>query len=98
MSKMRIENWSYGSQGSSVVAEFSIYYDNIKRADHFVKIIKSKKGNLFVSLPTRKITDEYGQEKYAPIVEIYEDVKRDFSKAVLELAEPLLRGISQATT
>lgn len=91
---MEILNYDEQPPGGSSIAVFSVRLPQAGMTFHKIKLIRSKKGNLFLSLPSygeSDPNDPFGKKTYHPYVEMTLDRKTDFQKKVLEALEPFLR-------
>ena len=85
---MRIADWKDGAQGTNIIGEFCLFDDKTGFFMNFLKIIRSKKGSLFLAMPNKGIKDEMGQTTWVPYYGYSEQRSRSFQEKVLELAKP----------
>lgn len=88
---MEILNYEEQSPHSPVIGVFSVRLPAAKMIFHRLKLIRSKKGNLFVSFPAFSTNDEFGEKKYTPFIEMDKDKSAEFQTKVLEALKPFLR-------
>lgn len=89
---MEIHNWRDAAQGEWHIGEFSIYFDKIDWWQHKVKVSRSKKGGLYLKMPSYSITDPMGKKIWHESSHPGDKRKDDFRKAVMELIEPLIKS------
>ena len=88
---IRIENYRSENQGSTI-AIFDIYLEKLQLTLRNWKLIRTKKGQLFVSAPAfgqPHPTDEFVKKTWIPYVEWSEERNKDFQAKVLEAVRPL---------
>ena len=79
---MEIKNFQHFSNSNSVLATFDIYLPALKMTIHNVKIVKSKSGKQFYSIPSYPYTTESGEKKYQPVVSFSKEKQTDFYHAL----------------
>ena len=82
---MKIEDFCATDGLSSVVATFTLYWDSAHVRFRNVKLIRSKKGKLFISFPSTKKDDQF-----LSLIEFDEEQRFPFQNKVLTLLEPFL--------
>lgn len=90
---MEILNYDEQPPTGNVVAIFSVRLPAAAMTFHKIKLIRSKKGNLFISLPSYAVDSmsEFGKKEYHPYVEMDEERKKEFQNKVLEAIKPFVR-------
>jgi hypothetical protein len=89
---MEIENYREQPPNQPVVAIFDIAFSKPRRCVwHEWKLIKSKKGFLFLQEPSFSRVDEFGTRKWFPLIEFSSEDKKEFSNEIIELLKQFLR-------
>lgn len=92
---MEILNYDEKNASSSVLAEFSIYWGpQYGMTFHKWKLIRSKRGDLFVTGPSysTEVMDGFVPKKeWHQMIEFSKEKNSAFQKKVLELLEPFMR-------
>lgn len=88
---MQILNFVDMLPGGSVLSEFSIsFYPQKKVIYHKWKLMRSKKGALFISGPSFSVVEDDGTKSWHPMIEMEKEEKEDFQKKVLALLQPFI--------
>lgn len=74
------------SQSPPVIATFSVTIPALKLTLHKLKVMRSKKGHLFISYPSW-MQEDYGQKSYHPYIEFDLEKKKEFESKVFELLQ-----------
>ncbi len=82
---MQIINFKDLGPSSPTVATFDIYFHAWEMTFHKVKLVKTKKGRMFVALPTWCELLEDGTKKFHPYILFSEKKTDGFQKSVLDL-------------
>lgn len=88
---MQIENYEEQRKGGSVVAVFDLTIPALGFTCRRWKLMRNKKGGLFVTSPSFSTEDASGQKIWHKYVEVAENRSREFQKAVLEALKPFLK-------
>ncbi len=93
---MKIENYREANPNDKFVARFDIFLeDEWSTVYHEWKLIRAKKGNLFISGPAYGVDDGMGGKKYFPFIEFTPEKKQNFEKKVMELLKDFMRPSPQ---
>ena len=85
--KMKIENVEQLSLGGNTVATFSAYFEDMQFTIHKIKLIRTKKGGLIISLPSY-YSGVNLQKSWAPYIEFsLEKGKQFYQDAFQQLKE-----------
>jgi hypothetical protein len=88
---MEIENYREQPAGGSVVAIFDIAWPaQFGLTFRNWKLIRSKKGNLFITGPSYSEVQHNGDKKWLPFIDFNKEKKESFEKKVLEALGPFL--------
>lgn len=71
------------SDNPPVIATFTAYIPAIKLFIHKLKVVRSKKGHLFISYPSY-MEQQSDEKKYLPYFEFDSDRKKEFENQVLQ--------------
>lgn len=82
---MQILNYSDVIGKPSVIGEFDLYFVSWEMTLSKLKVMRSKKGHLFVSFPAWCEKFEDGTKKFHPYITFSDKKGADFQKAVKEL-------------
>jgi DNA-binding cell septation regulator SpoVG len=83
---------------SSILGMVTVTFNNLLKVNDY-KIIKSKKGDAFVSAPSRSYQANDGTTKYVNIVEVLgEELGPEFSRQILDAYNRKVSGSSVAST
>lgn len=82
---MQIINFKRNAHGSTVVATFEVYIPALQATLRQLKLIQSKKGSNFVSLPSFKQDNEEGKPIYRPYLDFSKDRLEAFLKEIYHL-------------
>jgi len=88
---MQIENYDEQHKGGSIVAVFDLTIPALGFTCRRWKLIRNKKGGLFVTSPSFSVDDGSGEKTWQKYVEVSESRSREFQKAVLEALKPFLK-------
>jgi hypothetical protein len=89
---MEIHNWHDAPKEDWYIGEFSIYFDKMDWWQHKVKVARSKKGSLYLKMPSYSTTDEMGAKKWHESSHPGEKRRDDFRKQVMELIDPFVKS------
>lgn len=91
---MQIANYKEMNPNSgSVIAEFSAVGEKVTY--HRLKLMRSKKGHLYIAYPSFKENRDDPASPWIQFVEMHIETKKDFEKKLREALEPYLRtGVS----
>jgi hypothetical protein len=87
---MEILNYEKQAAGGFTVAVFTVYLPSANLSLHKVRLNRSKKGNLFVSLPSFGVEQPDGSKKWMPYMEWSQEKGREFNEKVMEALKPFL--------
>jgi hypothetical protein len=87
---MEIGNYRELNQGA-VVAEFSALGNGIYF--HRMKLMRSRKGHLFLTYPSYRESKDDPNSKWIPFVEMSAEKKADFEKKVFEALKPFVKDL-----
>ena len=83
---------------SSILGMVTVTFNNLLKVNDY-KIIKSKKGDAFVSAPSRSYQANDGTTKYVNIVEVLgEELGPEFSRQILDAYNRKVSGSSVGST
>ena len=88
--KMKILNFQDVIGNPSVVCEFDVYLD-AGITFHRCKLICTKKGAKYVSLPNYCIKSDDGTKKFYPYISFSENKGKEFQTKVMQELEPFLK-------
>lgn len=75
----------------NTVCTFDVYFPAWQMTIHTMKLMRSKKGGLFLVYPARCEKQEDGTFKFYPYLSFSKDRDADFQKKVLELLKEFTR-------
>lgn len=81
---MDIINYKDVPGNASIVAEFDLYMPTSNMTFHKLKVVRSKKGGIFIGLPTWGEKLEDGTKKYHPYISFSKAKNESFQKAVID--------------
>lgn len=79
---MEIENYREELPGQAVIATFDVYLPKMQLNLRNFRLIKSKKGHLFVTPPSFKDKSLDG-ERWIPLIEFSRDKQKEFLNKIL---------------
>ena len=85
---MKVENFHELSPVGPIVASFDVYIPSLKMTIHNVKLIKSKRGNVFPSMPSYSKTNEAGGKSYHPVISFSPEKEKEFVALLWEELKP----------
>lgn len=86
---MEIQNWNDVIGKPSIIAEFDLYVPEWQMTIKTMKVVRSKNGKCFATLPSySKEVD--GVRKYFPIIVFSLERQQKFNEAVQKLLDPYL--------
>lgn len=89
---MKIENYREANPADKYVAMFDIYLgDQWGVTFKNWKLIRNKKGGLFISCPSYSVEDGEGGKKWHPFIEFTPEKKSNFEQKVMELLKEFAR-------
>jgi hypothetical protein len=88
---MEILNYEEQPKGSFNISIFTVYLPNAHLSIHKVRLNRSKKGHLFISLPAFGIDQPDGSRKWQPYIEWFQEKGKEFNEKVLEALKPFLK-------
>jgi hypothetical protein len=88
---MEIQNYEEQGKGGPVVATFDFTIPALGFTCRRWKLMKSKKGGLFVVSPSFAKEDSSGDKTWHKYVEVSEKRSRDFQRAVLDALKPFTK-------
>ncbi len=97
---MEIHEWETGGRTPTTIGTFTVYLSSIGLSIFGVKAIRTKKGGIFISLPSWYEKDDEGGGVWKPHASFSEQRSQEFQKKCLEAIEPFLtlaeQNVSQA--
>lgn len=72
------------SENPPTIATFSVHIPALKLHLHKLRVMRSKKGHIFISYPSW-MEDQHGTKKYFPYLEFEIEKKKEFEAKVFEL-------------
>ena len=88
---MDIENYQEQARGMPTIAIFDLYLPKIHLRIHHMKLIRTKKGHLMLSLPSFSVDNADGTKKWTPYIEWSPEKAKEFNVKVMEALKPFLR-------
>lgn len=90
--KMKVINYEDAPQDAKYVGEFSLLLEEYEETFHKCKLIRTKKGTFFVSLPSF-CTEQDGQKVWTNYVQLSDQRMKDLQKSALEELKVYCRDI-----
>ena len=87
---MEISNYKEFPPGGAILAQFSAVGQGVTY--HRLKVMRSKKGHLFIAFPSYKESKDDPQAPWVPYVEMSRDRKEEFEKKCLLALEPYIKS------
>lgn len=88
---MEIENYDEQPTGSNIVAIFDVYLSGARLRLRRLKLIRSKAGKLFVSLPSYGVDDGFGKKKFIPYIEFTGERENEFKIKLMQELTPFIK-------
>lgn len=88
---MEIVNYEEQPPGGFCLAIFTVYLPAAQLLIHKVRLNRSKKGHLFIGIPSFAVDQPDGSKKWHPILEWSAEKGKDFNEKVLKALEPFLK-------
>jgi hypothetical protein len=87
---VKIENFRESLPGTSIVATFDLYVPALQMTIHQCKVIRSKKGKLFPSLPSYGVSQPDGSKKFCSLITFSLEKQKEFDKSLSEVIAPFI--------
>lgn len=90
---MKIVSYIPSKEGAYELARFDLQIDpGYAPVLRRIRLLKSKRGTLYFSLPQYCVDDGDGEKKWTSYVEFSADEKRQLERDVMPLLEPFYKG------
>jgi hypothetical protein len=90
---MEILNYDEQPAGGTCLAIFTVYIPAFRLNIHRVKLMASKKGHHYISLPAYSIEQPDGTKKWLPLFEFSAEKHKEFIAKVEEALKPFRKEI-----
>ena len=90
---MQILNLKEYAATQNVLASFDAYSDKMRLTFRHLRLIRSKKGHLFIAFPCQSIEIGEGKKQYVKHYEFDGQIQKDFEKSILEALKPYVRAV-----
>lgn len=87
---MEVLNYQPQLPGKSTIALFSVYIQSFRLTLHKLRLIRTKKGHLLVSLPAYSVDQPDGTKKWLPYIEFSAEKNKEFLEKVFEALKPFV--------